>query len=157
MTSTLGPQTHLKSVTRFPFYWTNLQESHTFPSYVPYTINVSSQAVKMLSKFQTHPKSFTFSSLSIGAFNCARHSSVSCKPTWGFSLSREVRLTLWLFSSVAQSWPTICDPMDFLAITNSQIPPKPMSIESVMPSNHLILRRLLLLLPSIFQYQGLFQ
>ena len=29
-------------------------------------------------------------------------------------------------------------------------PPKPMSIESVMPSNHLILCRLLLLLPSIF-------
>ena len=29
-------------------------------------------------------------------------------------------------------------------------PPKPMSIELVMPSNHLILRRPLLLLPSIF-------
>ena len=37
-----------------------------------------------------------------------------------------------------------------LSITNSQSPPKPMSIESVMPSNHLILCRLLLLLPSIF-------
>ena len=35
-------------------------------------------------------------------------------------------------------------------ITNSRSPPKPMSIESVMPSNHLILRRPLLLLPSIF-------
>ena len=35
-------------------------------------------------------------------------------------------------------------------ITNSQSPPKPMSIESVMPSNHLILRRPLLLLPSVF-------
>ena len=35
-------------------------------------------------------------------------------------------------------------------ITNSQSPPKPMSIESVMPSNHLILCRPLLLLPSIF-------
>ena len=33
---------------------------------------------------------------------------------------------------------------------NSQSPPKPMSIESVMPSNHLILCRPLLLLPSIF-------
>ena len=104
----------------------------------------------MLSKFQTHPKSFTFSSLSIGAFNCARHSSVSFKPTWGFSLSREVRLTLWLFSSVAQSWPTICDPMDFLAITNSQSLLKHMSIELVMASNHLILCRLLLLPSSIF-------
>ena len=35
-------------------------------------------------------------------------------------------------------------------ITNSQSPPKPMSIESVMPSNHLILCRTLLLLLSIF-------
>ena len=38
----------------------------------------------------------------------------------------------------------------FLSITNSQSPPKPMSIESVMPSNHLILCHQLLLLPSIF-------
>ena len=37
-----------------------------------------------------------------------------------------------------------------LSITNSQSPPKPMSIESVMSSNHLILCRPLLLLPSIF-------
>ena len=37
-----------------------------------------------------------------------------------------------------------------LSITDSQSPPKPMSIESVMPSNHLILCRPLLLLPSIF-------
>ena len=35
-----------------------------------------------------------------------------------------------------------------LSITNSLSPPKPMSIESVMPSNHLILCRPLLLLPS---------
>ena len=37
-----------------------------------------------------------------------------------------------------------------LSVTNSQSPPKPMSIESVMPSNHLILCRPLPLLPSIF-------
>ena len=37
-----------------------------------------------------------------------------------------------------------------LSITNSQSLPKPMSIESVMPSSHLILCRPLLLLPSIF-------
>ena len=36
-----------------------------------------------------------------------------------------------------------------LSITNSGSPPKPMSIELVMPSNHLILRHPLLLLPSI--------
>jgi len=38
----------------------------------------------------------------------------------------------------------------FLSITNSQSPPKPMSIESVMPSNHLFLCCPLLLLLSIF-------
>ena len=37
-----------------------------------------------------------------------------------------------------------------LSITNYRSPPKPTSIESVMPSNHLILCRPLLLLPSIF-------
>ena len=59
-------------------------------------------------------------------------------------------------SSVAQQCLTLCDPMNHstdqasLSITNSQSPPKPMSIESVMPSNHLILCCPLLLLPSIF-------
>ena len=51
--------------------------------------------------------------------------------------------------------PTLCDPMDcsmpgFLSITNSQSLLKLMSIESMMSSNHLILCRPLLLLPSIF-------
>ena len=59
------------------------------------------------------------------------------------------------FSSVAQSYPTLCDPMDcsvpgLPSITNSRSPPKLMPIESVMPSSHLILCRPLLLLPSIF-------
>ena len=50
-------------------------------------------------------------------------------------------------SSVTQSCPTFCDPMNpacqaSLFIMNSQSLPKLMSIESVMPSNHLILLRL---------------
>ena len=49
------------------------------------------------------------------------------------------------FSSVTQSCLTLCNPM------NCSMPgPKPMFIESVMPSSHLILYRPLLLLPSIF-------
>ena len=65
------------------------------------------------------------------------------------------------FSSVAQSCPTLCDPMNcstpgLLSITNSWSPAKPMSIELVMPSNHLILCRPLLLLPSIFPSIGVF-
>ena len=43
-----------------------------------------------------------------------------------------------------------------LSITTSQSSPKPMSIESVMPSNHLILCHPLLLLPSIFPVMGVF-
>ena len=59
------------------------------------------------------------------------------------------------FSSVAQSCPTLWTPWTAahqasLSITNSQSPPKSMSIESVMPSNHLIRCRPLLLLPLIF-------
>ena len=58
-------------------------------------------------------------------------------------------------SSVAQSGPTLCDPMTAarqasLSITNSQSLLKLMSIESVMPSSHLILCHPLLLLPTIF-------
>ena len=44
-----------------------------------------------------------------------------------------------------------------LSITNSRSPPKPMFIVSVMPSNHLILCRPLLLLPSIFPSIRVFQ
>ena len=59
------------------------------------------------------------------------------------------------FSSVAQLCPTLCDPMDcsmpgFPAITNSQSLLKLMSIESVMPSNHLIICHPILLPPSVF-------
>ena len=50
------------------------------------------------------------------------------------------------FSSVTQSCPSLCDP---LSITNSRSLLKLMSIELVMPSNHLILCRPLLLLPPI--------
>ena len=44
-----------------------------------------------------------------------------------------------------------------LSITNSWSPPKPMPIELVMPSNHLILCHPLLLLPSIFLNIRVFQ
>ena len=54
------------------------------------------------------------------------------------------------FSSVVQLCPTLCDPMDCLSITNSRSLLKLMSIESVMPSIHLILCHPLLLLPSVF-------
>ena len=52
---------------------------------------------------------------------------------------------VWLF---ATPWTSACQAS--LSITNSQSPPKPTSIKSVMPSIHLILCCPLLLLPSIF-------
>ena len=60
-----------------------------------------------------------------------------------------------LISSVAQSCPTLSDPMDcsmpgLPIITNSRSLLKLISIELVMPSSHLILYRPSLLLPSIF-------
>ena len=55
------------------------------------------------------------------------------------SLSR-----VWLFETL---WTTACQAS--LSITNSQSWPKPMALESVIPSNHVILCRPLLLLPPI--------
>ena len=52
---------------------------------------------------------------------------------------------VWLFAT-----PWTAAHQASLSITNSQSPSKPMSIESVMPPNHLILCHPLLLLPSIF-------
>ena len=70
--------------------------------------------------------------------------------------------TFQTISSVAQSCPTLCNPMDcsapdLPAIINSQSLLKLMSMESVMPSNHLILSSS----PSppafnLSQHQGLF-
>ena len=59
------------------------------------------------------------------------------------------------FSSVAQLCPALCNPMNCsmqasLSITNSQSFLELMSIEWVMPSNHLIFCHPLLLLPLIF-------
>ena len=51
-------------------------------------------------------------------------------------------------SLFATPWTAACQAS--LSIINYQSQPKPMSIESVMPSNHLILCCPLLLLPSIF-------
>ena len=51
---------------------------------------------------------------------------------------------IWLFAT-----PWTAAHQAFLSITNCQHLPKPMSIELEMPSNHLILCRPLLLLPSV--------
>ena len=74
--------------------------------------------------------------------------------TWMLQFSSVQLLSrVWLFVT-----PWITARQASLSITNSWSSPIPMSIESVMPSNHLILCRPLLLLPSIFpSIQGLFK
>ena len=65
------------------------------------------------------------------------------------------------FSSVTQSCLSLCDPVNCSTPglpVHHQLPEfSQMSIESVMPLNHLILCRPLLLLPSIFPASGSFQ
>ena len=55
-----------------------------------------------------------------------------------------------LSSALLFATPWIAARQASLSITNSWSPPKPMSIELVMPSNHLIFCHSLLLLPSVF-------
>ena len=67
----------------------------------------------------------------------------------------KVYIYIYQFSSVAQLSLTLCNPMDLapqasLSVTNSWSLLKLMSIESVMPPNHLILCHPLLFPPSIF-------
>ena len=75
---------------------------------------------------------------------------------WNASSTDRSHVVLLLLSPVAQSCPSLCDPMDCmqcqasLSFTISQSLLKLISTESVMPSNHLIFCHLLLFLPSIF-------
>ena len=80
-----------------------------------------------------------------------RYSSTNCS----------VQFSSVQFISVAQSYPTLCDPMNCstqasLSITISWSSLRLTSIESVMPSSHLILCRPLLLLPPIPPSIGVF-
>ena len=81
-------------------------------------------------------------------------SSAQLTTIYPLTIKTAYKYTKWhQLRLVAQSSPTLCDPMDcstpdLLSITNSQS--LLMSIESVIPSNHPILCHPLLLLPSIF-------
>ena len=79
--------------------------------------------------------------------NWKKNPKISCPQFSSVQLLSCVRLfaTPWIAAGQAS-----------LSITNCQSLPKPMSIESVIPSNHLILCRPLLLLPSTFSASGSF-
>ena len=78
-------------------------------------------------------------------FHCSSVINFTCKILLLDNLSVQSLNCVWLFVT-----PCTAAHQASLSITNSQILLKLMSIESVMPSNHLILRHPLLLLPSIF-------
>ena len=89
-----------------------------------------------------------------GGCHTLSHPTCCGRGAWWSSLSLEESL-IW-FSSVQwlnRVWlfatPLTAARQASLSITNTQSPPKPMSIESVMPSYHAILCRPLLLLPPI--------
>ena len=73
---------------------------------------------------------------------------------WSFEMLRTESSGFQSVSLVAQSCPTLCDPMDCstpgFPVHRQLLEFTQMSIELVMPSNHLILCRPLLLPPSIF-------
>ena len=84
--------------------------------------------------------------------------------SWSFPSTCPRLLPVKLFSSVQSlscvrflATPWTAARQASLSITNSQSLLKLMSVESVMPSHHLILHRPLLLLPSIFPSISLFQ
>ena len=77
-----------------------------------------------------------------------------CSFFFYFGLNKQHTVQFRLVQSLSHVWlfvtPWTSARQASLSITNSRSPPKAMSIESVMPSNHLILYHPLLLLPSIF-------
>ena len=118
----------------------------TFGS-LPFTLQVSTQLS------QSRKPSPTSSYLScmpllqnptVSLFTHLVYSALSTEPICQLS-SVQLLSHVWLF---ATPWTAACQAS--LSITNSRSSPKPMFIECVMPSNHLILCHPLLLLPSIF-------
>ena len=73
----------------------------------------------------------------------------------------KIRATISSVQSLSRVWlfatPWTAARQASLSITNHQSPPKPMSIELAMPSNHLILCCPLLLCPQSFPASGSFQ
>ena len=71
--------------------------------------------------------------------------AISFSNAWKWKVKMKSLSCVWLFVT---PWNTACQAS--LSITNFQSSPKPMPIELVMPSNHLIVCHPLFLLPSIF-------
>ena len=97
-------------------------------------------------------QSLTYSSVQFSYGENQKFIMVKIKWPLKFFSSVQSLSHVWLFAT-----PWIAARQASLSITNSQSLPKFMSIESVMPSNHVILCRPLLLLPSILPAAQSFQ
>ena len=96
---------------------------------------------------QNVPSSFSFGPLDYSGFFLLRHSFLVLRSP---SHTRDYTQVLWSTSPADASLPAITAAHQaFWSITNYQSLLKPMSIESVIPSSHLILCPSLLLLPPI--------
>ena len=129
---------HCRLVLDSDFWWVVQIQTVAFGTHVPVVIPLS-----LLNLSETWDKTLTFSFVTYFIL------LVSKIVTPGLA-STSVQ-----FNSVTWSCQTLCNPMDCGTPglpDHHQLPEllKLMSIESVMPSNHLILCRPLLLLPSIF-------
>ena len=90
----------------------------------------------MLSKFQTHPKSFTFSSLSTDALNCVRHSPSPLNPC-GASLCHE-KFALHYGCSVQFSCSVVSDSLWLNGLQHARPPwpsPTPRACPNACPSS----------------------
>ena len=131
------------------FYW--VSRSHRFR--VPWLLrHVEPPWAALPAPSNTNPPSFLLSSNPPKRIHLE-----SASQSWHLSVNPKSWQTLSYhqFSSIVQLCPTLCDPCTAacqasLSITNSQSLLKLTSIKLVMPSNYLILRHPLLLLPSIF-------
>ena len=95
------------------------------------------------------PRSLAKLTSAVQAIQCVAHCYGG--PSRGMHAQRKVYQSVQSLSHLqlfVTPWTAACQ--DSLSITNSRSLPKLMSIEWVMPSNHLDLCRPLLLLPSIF-------
>ena len=134
-------------VTLSSIRWSQNSSAQQFRSLslsAPSMVSFSSTYFKLteILKFQKHAINISTSILLLILFSLA-----------GQFLFSSVGLNI-IYCSLAQSCRTLCDPMDCstpgFSFTISQSLLKLMSIESVRPSNHLVLCCPLFLLPSIF-------
>ena len=159
---TQGSNPHLETVRYHRYFRRNLKE-HTLLGnreswqwiYDNQSISIGQYSTTLYQRELLHLYEMELLSLLSGLYNLKSFKWLKSNEKWGVIKGKLYRILLLLFS-----WSVIsnsCQPhglhaahQAFLSFIISQSLLKLISIESVMPSNHLILSSPLLLLPSIF-------